>query len=73
MGVVWGHTGSALVKIKLGRLSEAEQDAVEISEIWPWFNLDYMRSIYFYKDTAHLDQWIDGLRMAGIPEHPPSH
>jgi adenylate cyclase len=73
MGVVWGHTGSALVKIKLGRLSAAKQDAVEILEIWPWFNLDYMRSIYFYKDTAHLEQWIEGLRMAGIPEHPPSH
>jgi tetratricopeptide (TPR) repeat protein len=72
LGVVWGHTGSALLKIKLGQLSEARQDADEIIKIWPWYNLDYMRSIYFYKDSANLEHWIDGLRMAGIPEHPPS-
>ena len=72
LGVVWGHTGSAHVKIKLGRLSEARQDADEILKIWPWYNLDYMRSIYFYKDSANLEHWIDGLRMAGIPEHAPS-
>jgi len=72
LGVVWGHTGSALVKIKLDRLSEARQDADEILKIWPWYNLDYMRSIYFYKDSANLEHWMDGLRMAGIPEHPPS-
>jgi adenylate cyclase len=72
LGVVWGHTGSARVKIKLGRLREARQDADEILKIWPWYNLDYMRSIYFYKDSANLEHWIDGLRMAGIPEHSPS-
>jgi adenylate cyclase len=59
-------------KIKLDRLNEARQDADEILKIWPWYNLDYMRSIYPYKDSANLEHWIDGLRMAGIPEHPPS-
>ncbi len=72
MGVVWGHTGSAVVKTKLDRLSEARQDADEILKIWPWYNLDYMRSIYFYKDSDNLEHWIDGLRRAGIPEQPPS-
>jgi adenylate cyclase len=72
LGVVWGHTCSVIVKIKLGRLSEASQDADEILKIWPWYNLDYTRSIYFYKDSANMEHWIDGLRMAGIPEHPPS-
>jgi len=72
MGVVWGHTGLAVVKTKLDRLSEARQDADEILKIWPWYNLDYTRSIYFYKDSTHLEHWIDGLRIAGIPEHAPS-
>jgi len=72
LGVVWGHTCSARVKIKLDRLNEARQDADEILKIWPWYNLDYMRSIYPYKDSANLEHWIDGLRMAGIPEHPPA-
>jgi adenylate cyclase len=72
LGVVWGHTCSVIVKIKLGRLSEASQDADEILKIWPWYSLDYTRSIYFYKDSANMEHWIDGLRMAGIPEHPPS-
>jgi len=72
LGVVWGHTCSVIVKIKLGRLNEASQDADEILKIWPWYNLDYTRSIYFYKDSANMEHWIDGLRMAGIPEHAPS-
>jgi adenylate cyclase len=72
LGVVWGHTCSVIVKIRLGRLGEARQDADEILKIWPWYNLDYIRSIYFYKDSANMEHWIDGLRMAGIPEHAPS-
>ena len=72
LGVVWGHSCSAVVKNKLGRQSEGRQDADEILKIWPWYNLDYARSIYFYKDSAHLEHWIDGLRTAGIPEDPPS-
>jgi adenylate cyclase len=72
LGAVWGLTGSIMVKIKLGRLSEARQNAEEILKIWPWYNLDYARSIYFYRNPAHSAQVIDGLRMAGIPEHPPS-
>jgi adenylate cyclase len=71
-GMVWGLWGSALAKIKLGRLTEARQDADEILNIWPWFNLDYYGSIYHFKDPAQLEQGIDGLRMAGIPEHSPS-
>ena len=71
-GMVWGLFGSALAKIKLGRLSEARQDADEILKIWPWFNLEYYGTIYHYKDSAHAEHGIEGLRMAGIPEHPPS-
>ena len=50
------------------RLSEAVHDADEILTIWPWYNLDYVRSIFYYSDPAHLEHWIDGLRRAGIPE-----
>ena len=72
LGVVWGLFGSALAKIKLGRLSEARQDADGILKIWPWCNLDYFRSFAHYKDSAHAEQRNDELRMAGIPEHPPA-
>jgi adenylate cyclase len=72
LGVVWGLFGSALAKIKLGRMSEARQNADEILKIWPWYNLDYFGSISHYKASAHAEQRIDELRMAGIPEHPPS-
>jgi len=72
LGMVWGHTCSAVVKTKLGRLGQARQDADEILKIWPWYNLDYMRSIYSYKDSGNLEHWVDGLRRAGIPEHAPS-
>jgi len=72
VGVVWGLRGSALAKIKLGLLSEARQDADELLKIWPWFNLDFLRSIWHYKNSAHAEQRVDELRMAGIPDHPPS-
>ena len=72
IGVVWALMGSIMVKIKLGRMKEAGQDADEILKIWPWYNLDYIRGIFFYKNPAHLEHWIDGLRTAGIPEHPSS-
>lgn len=72
LAVVWGLLGSALEKIKLGRHSEARQDADGILKIWPWFNLDYFRSFSHYKDSAHAEQRVDELRMAGIPEQPPS-
>jgi adenylate cyclase len=71
-GVFLGYLGSARAKIKLGRLSEARQDAVEALKIVPSYNLDYDRSISPYKDSAHLEQMTDEFRMAGIPEHPPS-
>jgi adenylate cyclase len=70
LGVVWGLFGSALAKIKLGRLTESRRDADEILKIWPWFNLDYFRSFSHYKNSAHAEQRIDELRMAGIPDHP---
>lgn len=70
VGVVWALMGSIMAKIKLGRLKQAGQDAEGILNIWPWYNLDYVRSVIFYKDSAHLEHWIDGLRVAGIPEHP---
>jgi len=70
--MVWGLSGSALAKIKLDRISEARQDAGEILKIWPWFNLDYFGSWSNYKDSAHAEQRNNELRMAGIPEHPPS-
>ena len=70
-GVVWGLLGSALAKIQLGRLGEARQDADKLLKIWPWFDLEYFASIYHYKDAAHLERLIDGLRQAGIPEKKP--
>ena len=70
-GTVWGHFGSALARIKLDRIIEAKQDAEKLLKIWPWFNLDYFGSIYNYQNPAHLKRLIDGLRSAGIPEHPP--
>ena len=72
LGVVWGLTGSIMVKVKLDRLSEARHDVHEILKIWPWYNLDFIKSISFYKDPANLEHWIDGLRTAGMPEHPAS-
>lgn len=68
-GVVWALMGSIMVEIKLGQINEAKKDAEEILKIWSWYDLDYVRSTIFYKDSAHLEHWIDWLCTAGIPEH----
>jgi hypothetical protein len=61
LGVVWGFTGSVMVKNKLDRLSEARQDAAEILKIWSWYNLDYVRRIFFlqrFRQSGALDRWV---------------
>jgi TolB-like protein/Tfp pilus assembly protein PilF len=55
----------------LGRQMEAAAEAEEIIRINPKFNLDsYVKTLH-YKEKSDVDRYIDELRKAGLPEHPP--
>jgi TolB-like protein/Flp pilus assembly protein TadD len=54
-----------------GRLEEARAQAQEVLRINPKYCLKRDRSVSLYKNKADRDRYLDGLRKAGLPEHPP--
>ena len=70
-GVVGGYLYSAMAHIKLGQESEARKEVAEALKIWPWYSLEFERSMSLAK-PAIVQQDLDVLRKAGVPEHPPS-
>jgi TolB-like protein/class 3 adenylate cyclase/predicted Zn-dependent protease len=73
-GVAWGYLGSALVHIRLGQESEAREEIEQVLQIWSKYNLDITRNYSVWalqKDPNNLQQVLDALRKAGVPEHAP--
>jgi adenylate cyclase len=70
-GVAWGYVWSAMAHIKLGQESEARKEVAEALKIFPWYSLESERSMSLAK-PAILQQDIDVLHKAGVPEHSPS-
>jgi adenylate cyclase len=62
----------AMTYAELGRLEEARAMVAEIHERDPRANLSYYRALYAsrHKRAVDLEQLIDALRKAGIPEWP---
>ena len=71
-GVVGGYASSAMTNIKLGRDNDAQKNVVNLLKIYPKYSLNYLRRTLEYKDPAHLQDILDGMRKAGVPENPPS-
>jgi TolB-like protein/Flp pilus assembly protein TadD len=63
-----GHLGLAAAYAQVGRIEDAEWQAQEILALFPDFTLARERQREPYKDPAHLDRYIEGLRKAGLPE-----
>jgi len=53
------------------RLEEARAQATEVLKINPEFSVKQREKTLPYKNQADLQRWLDGLRKAGLPEHPP--
>jgi adenylate cyclase len=70
--VVAGYGHSAITYIKLGRVNDAKESITKSLKIYPKYSLDSERFFSFYKNSAHLQEVLDALRKAGLPEHPPS-
>ena len=65
--LVWGHTGSALAYVRMGRLQEAREEMNKTLAVDPEYTAQmYMESDNFYKDSEILNRIIDDLRRAGL-------
>jgi adenylate cyclase len=63
--------GLAANYMLLGRDEEARFHTAELLKTNPSYSLEALANRNPYKDPAHLERWLDPLRMAGLPEHPP--
>jgi adenylate cyclase len=65
---IFTHIGLASVYAKLGREEEARAEAKEVIRIHPKFSLaDYAKSLHS-NDQSKMDDYIECLRKAGLPE-----
>ncbi len=65
------HMNLTAVNIGLGRVEEARKHADEVLRLNPKFSLEWIRKADFFKDPAHLEQRLEPLRKAGLPDKPP--
>ena len=65
------HLGLAAIYVRLGREEEARAHAAKVLRIDPNFSLQWVRKATFFKDPAHLEEDLNALRKAGLPDNPP--
>ena len=67
------HRTLAASYAQLGRLDKARLHVKEVLKIDPQFTLSKYRAYLqrFYKNESDIEHYIDGLRKAGLPKHPP--
>ena len=59
---------SARALLKLGRLDEAQSALEEALQLLPEYSLENTRASLAAADPEFRERYIDGLRMAGLPE-----
>ena len=65
---IFSHINIAWTYIKMGREEEARAEAKEVIRINPKFSLAHYAKSIHGKDQARVDEYIEGLRKAGLPE-----
>jgi len=65
------HISLAAAYSLAGQEKEARSTAEEVLRINPKFSLDYQSKILPFKNKTDLEQFVDALRKAGLPETPP--
>jgi TolB-like protein/Tfp pilus assembly protein PilF len=68
--VWWGYWGTARAKVRLGRVSEAQEDVNKLLELRPEYCLELDRRNTLYKPEIIAKEHED-MRKAGLREHPP--
>ena len=65
---ILGHLGLAASYGHLGMIDEAEWEAIEVLAIQPEFTLEQGRQLNNYQRPDDVKRYIEGLRLAGLPE-----
>ena len=65
---VWSHAMLSVTYIMMGRNEEARAEVAEVLRINPKFSLEYLAKTSAQKDHAILDNMINSLRKAGLPD-----
>jgi len=69
-----GYVGIAATSSMMGKMEEAREAIGELHRVDPNYSLEHVRRTLMLrgdKDQAVANRFIEGLRMAGMPEHPP--
>lgn len=64
----WPHAMLAAPLAHLGRMDEARAEVASILQEVPSLTISQLRDTYPTKQPGGLDPYLDGLRMAGMPE-----
>ena len=65
---LFAHIGMSVTYVNLGREEEARAEAKEVIRIYPKFSLAHFAKSVQSKDQAGMDDFIECLRKAGLPE-----
>jgi tetratricopeptide (TPR) repeat protein len=63
---LFAHSGLAATYALMGKEEEARAEAAEVLQINPKFSVEYMAKISQYKRQEDTDQYMQGLRKAGL-------
>ncbi len=64
----WAHALLAIALAHAGETAAARAAIEELKIMQPVFSEDFIRHRLLFRDPAHLDLFLDGLRKAGLPE-----
>jgi tetratricopeptide (TPR) repeat protein len=64
----WAHLQEASALANLGRIDEAETAMQRAIALQPEVSLRWLRTLLPALPYAKLDDYLDGLRKAGLPE-----
>ncbi len=66
------HQGLAAAYALMGREEKANAHTKEALKTFPTASLEYARKVNPFKNPEHLESYLNSLRKAGFPDHPPS-
>jgi adenylate cyclase len=67
----WSHAMLAVLYSQMDRDKEARAAAAEVMRINPKFSLEWVARVSIIRDPSRLDELINAMRKAGLPDKPP--